>query len=125
MGQINAKLRSVENGIGWWCPACEEMHRVSILGPRPWGFNGNYDAPTFTPSVKVTGKHGINKNGQWTGEYYRGPDGKALDLICHVFITDGRIQFLGDCTNKKYAGRLLPIPDLPVFMRDGVLNIGE
>ena len=33
-----------------------------------------------------------------------------LDDICHSFVTDGRIQFLGDCTHKL-AGQTVDLPD--------------
>jgi hypothetical protein len=35
---------------------------------------------------------------------------KKVPKICHSFITDGRIQFLGDCTHRL-AGQTVPIPD--------------
>ena len=60
-------------------------------GPR-WGFNGNVDAPTFTPSVLVR---------------YSWSDGPR---VCHSFVTDGRIQFLGDCTHNL-AGQTVDLPD--------------
>ena len=52
---------------------------------RPcWGWNGSLTAPTFTPSINV-----------W-------PEGRARWGYprCHSFITDGRIQFLGDCEHE-------------------------
>ncbi|WP_369598655.1 DUF6527 family protein [Sinorhizobium meliloti] len=63
-----------------------------------WRYNGNPDAPTFTPSVLVT---------------YDGSDaGKdgAPPAICHSFVADGRIQFLSDCTHAL-AGETVDIPD--------------
>jgi hypothetical protein len=66
-------------------------------GPR-WGYNGNPDAPTFTPSVLV----------QYNGRD-AGVDG-APPAVCHAFVTDGRIQFLGDCTHSL-AGQTVELPD--------------
>ena len=34
------------------------------------------------------------------------------DDVCHSFVTDGRIQFLGDCTHKL-AGQTVNIPEWP------------
>jgi len=38
----------------------------------------------------------------------RPPSGFSCS-ICHSFVTDGQIQFLGDCTHKL-AGRTVPLP---------------
>jgi hypothetical protein len=91
---------AAENGkhIGYifYCPGCECAHRVITVpgfqsGAR-WGFNGDMERPTFTPSIKVQ----------------FGPDGKN---ICHMFIKDGRLQFLTDCTHK-YHGHTIPMVDM-------------
>lgn len=101
MVRIGKKLRSVEGGrLMFWCPGCDGAHQVGVgEGPGPrWGYNGNADAPTFTPSVLVT---------------YNGPDagtGGAPPAICHSFVTDGRIQFLSDCTHGL-AGQTVELPD--------------
>lgn len=56
MAAISKKLRSVQGGrLMFWCPGCDGAHMVGVGegdGPR-WGYNGNPDAPTFTPSVLV------------------------------------------------------------------------
>lgn len=101
MAALSKKLRSVESGrIMFWCPGCDGAHMIRVEGASPgcWGYNGNPDAPTFTPSVLVT---------------YDGPDaGKdgAPPAICHSFVTDGRIQFLSDCTHAL-DGQTVDIPD--------------
>ncbi len=115
---IGKKLRSLQGGrVAFMCPGCRELHQVTVrhdgqnVGPA-WGYNGNPDAPTFTPSVKVGGKQIVtDQNGTWTGEWVRGPDGDALDRCCHSFVTDGRIQFLSDCTHAL-AGQTVNLPDL-------------
>ena len=119
MTKIIGKLEQFTDGVGYWCPGCEKAHYIRTMGentPR-WGFNGDYEKPTFTPSVKVTGKQSINKDGEWTGEYVLGPDGKALDLVCHVFVTDGVIQFLSDSTHKFYSGKCVPLTNIPEFVK--------
>lgn len=82
------------------CPGCGALHAPVVkdgTGPRPagqgpvWGWNGSMDAPTFTPSLLV-----------------RWPGGRSE--VCHSFITDGQIQFLGDCTHAL-AGQTVPIPE--------------
>ncbi len=101
MGALSKKLRGGENGrILFWCPGCDGAHQVYVgagAGPR-WGYNGDPERPTFTPSILVT------YNGKDAGI-----DG-APPAICHSFITDGRIQFLSDCTHAL-AGQTVDIPD--------------
>jgi hypothetical protein len=107
MGQISKKLRSSSDGsLFYWCQGCEEVHRVQVgSGPGPrWGYNGNPEAPTFSPSVLVT----------WDGKI----DGQPVRTVCHTFINDGQVQFLGDCTHAL-AGQTLPLPDLPTALQDG------
>jgi hypothetical protein len=86
------------NRVAFWCPGCEDWHQVTIPpGAYAWGFNENYDAPTFTPSVLVQGKKGLTDD-----EYKRVMRGETVETQpyrCHSFVTDGSIQFLGDCTH--------------------------
>lgn len=114
MSALGSKLRRVEPGsVAFKCPGCREGHvvRVDPVLGAVWSFNGNGDAPTFSPSILVRGKQlERDAEGQWTGEWVRGPDGKALDGVCHSFVTDGRIQFLDDCTHAL-AGQTVDLPD--------------
>lgn len=103
MSRLSRLLRSAQNGgLLFRCPGCACAHQVTVgegSGPR-WGYNGNPDAPTFTPSVLVT---------------YNGPDAGvdgAPQAVCHSFVTDGRIQFLSDCTHAL-AGQTVDLPDYP------------
>jgi len=75
---ISPVLASASEGsVAFFCKGCDAPHIIHIgqgSGER-WSFNGNYDRPTFSPSVLVT----------W-----------APGRVCHSFITDGRIQYLDD-----------------------------
>lgn len=97
------------------CPGCRELHQVRVEGkggPR-WGFNGDFDRPTFTPSVRVAGHQVVrDEAGAWTGEWLRGADGKPLPLICHSFVNDGQISFLCDCTHAL-RGQVVPLQPIP------------
>jgi hypothetical protein len=70
------------------------MHGIPVRGnTHPvWGWNGSVDAPTFTPSILI---------------HYQGGDNP---MVCHSFVTDGRIQFLGDCTHAL-AGQTVELPE--------------
>lgn len=122
MSQVSAKLRSGEGGIlMFWCPGCKELHQVRV-GQNGWGFNGNHDAPTFTPSVLVTSGHFVSShkpgdNCWCTYKERIGEDPGFKCFRCHTFVTDGKIQFLSDCTHAL-AGQTVPLPDLPAHLRD-------
>lgn len=108
-------LRTLDGGrVGFMCPGCQEMHQVRVEGERSprWGFNGDYDRPTFTPSVLVRSSQIVRDDkGEWTGEWVRDAAGKPLPSVCHSFVTDGQISFLSDCTHAL-AGKVVPIPAL-------------
>ena len=64
------------------CPGCGQHHAFwtrSLRGPV-WDFNGDTERPTVRPSILVQGSPWENRR-------------------CHSFITDGKIQFLDDCTH--------------------------
>jgi hypothetical protein len=65
-----------------------------------WGFNGNEERPTFTPSILV------HSHGYLTDE-----GGVRQSPRCHSFVTDGRIQFLGDSTHAL-AGQTVDLPEI-------------
>ncbi len=78
------------------CPGCGLMHQVWTKNPngRPeWGFNGDLDKPTFSPSIKVS----------W--EQF------CIEKICHSYVRDGMIWFLDDCTHDL-AGQTVPLPEI-------------
>ncbi len=103
--------------VGIMCPGCGHVHALSVQqmesGRPVWGFNDDMDKQTFTPSLKVS-----------TGIYVPGHEDwrKKIPLddqedyiknssICHSFITNGRIQFLSDCTHAL-AGQTVDLPEL-------------
>lgn len=122
MGHASVKLRRVVDGFSHWCPGCEEVHFIRTSnGPPCWAFNQNVDRPSFAPSVKITGVQTVVENGRWTGEWKRGPDGKALPCCCHYFLTDGVLIFQNDCTHQL-KGQRVQLPDLPDFLTDDLFE---
>jgi len=82
--------------VEYWfhCPGCEYNHGVRVKGPHPvWQWNGNVDKPTVSPSLLV--------------------NGSTPETRCHSFITDGKIQFLGDCFHSL-KGQTVEIPDYEI-----------
>lgn len=117
MSALSSILRSVEGGgLMFWCPGCDGAHKVTVgNGPGPrWGYNGDPEKPTFTPSILIRSGHYVP--GHEGDECYCNWDKKDqkdfVDLrcsVCHSFVTDGRIQFLGDCTHPL-AGQTVDLP---------------
>jgi hypothetical protein len=109
-------LRTIEGDrLGFWCPGCEEMHAVRLRpAPSPsWSWNGSYDAPTFRPSILVRSGHYLPEHKGpecWCTFNAKRPDETPVFecSVCHSFVTDGKIQFLGDCTHKL-AGKTVPL----------------
>ena len=118
MNALSKKLRATESGqIVFWCPGCKETHGINIgegSGAR-WGYNGDPEKPTFTPSILVTNGHfcpGRASDACWCTYYADHPD-DVVDFkcgICHSFVTDGKIQFLNDCSHEL-AGQTVDLPD--------------
>lgn len=57
----------------FYCPGCKLPH---VFDQR-WTFSGDVDSPTFSPSLLCNPDHESSR--------------------CHLFVRDGRIEFLNDC----------------------------
>lgn len=120
MGQAGKYLRRVgaadghtARGYSHWCPACEEMHAFAVdeafkNGAR-WSFDGNLDAPTFSPSMNI-------RTGRFADPNFVDAEGD-LSRVCHYFLRNGHLEFLGDCTHGM-KGQTVPLPELPERYRD-------
>lgn len=116
MGLLGRKLRGLQGGlVAFMCPGCNELHHVRVEGEgRPrWSYNGNPDAPTFQPSVLVRTGHYVSgyKQGDPCWCTCDDPEPAFRCKVCHSFVTDGKIRFLGDCTHEL-AGQTVELPDL-------------
>lgn len=90
------------------CEPKEATHiRLHLPGPLPnrilpvmiggtrrgtpnWTWNGDVDKPTVKPSVLT-----------------RGEDNRGQH-VCHSWINDGKVQFLGDCSHE-HAGKTMDL----------------
>jgi hypothetical protein len=87
-------------GVRWDCPGCKEPHVVPTHGPNAWGFNGDFDRPTLSPSILVHPAPHLAED----GSAYQTPR-------CHSFIRDGRIEFCGD-SEHQFAGQTLDLSEI-------------
>ena len=77
-------LREIDDGhFAFKCDGCGREHQVwtDDEGQHPsWTFNGDLNEPTFSPSIRV-----------------ETPGHNKYPTLCHLFIRNGKIQFLNDC----------------------------
>lgn len=94
------RIKKTDELLSFHCPGCNRNHTIqhgSDTGPN-WTWNESLTEPTFSPSVLVS---------------YPGADAGvngAPPAVCHSFVNDGKIQFLGDCTHHL-AGQTVPLPE--------------
>lgn len=117
MTDLSKYLWDFERGqVGFHCPGCKTGHVIAIAADetRPggpvWGYNGDPEAPTFTPSILVRSSERLTED-----ERRRVLAGEKIQhrpTVCHSFVTAGQIQFLSDCTHAL-AGQTVPLVEWP------------
>ena len=86
-------------GYQFYCPGCKGRHEINTT----WSFDGNFESPTISPSIHV----------RWDGFV----DEEKITKICHTFVRNGEIQYLGDCTHRL-ANTTVPMEEVegtPLF----------
>jgi uncharacterized protein DUF6527 len=80
-----------------WCPACDDLHAVEVTAePVRWEWDGNADAPTISPSIKVEyGPHSFKPS------------------VCHSFVKAGRWEFCDDSRHPLHGqtAAMVALPD--------------
>jgi hypothetical protein len=113
--------RYSDRRVAFWCPGCNSSHPLSVEGANHvWGFDGNFERPTFSPSVLFRTGHFIPEHQGDTcwctyNEKQRAEGKRESSFkcgICHSFVRNGRIEFLGDCTHEL-AGQTVDLPPWP------------
>lgn len=108
---MKAKPMKLIHGEGYIpCDAQEATHvQLHCPGPFPnrcipvqlkgtragtgnWSWNGDTEKPTLKPSINTSADFGEQRERK----------------VCHSFVNDGKIQFLGDCTHE-FAGQTLDL----------------
>lgn len=86
----------------FFCPACCCGHKVWVREPAPsgarWTFDGNYDKPTISPSILVTGKE--VPTDEQAAAILRGERVELPAKRCHSHVEAGVIKFCDDCTHE-------------------------
>jgi hypothetical protein len=84
----------------FYCPGCKNNHAPYIKpyqapNGSSWQFNGDLESPTFNPSILTKVER----------------SDKTKTMICHLFVKDGWIQYLSDCTHEL-AGQTIEMLDV-------------
>lgn len=98
-----AKIKKkVVEYYSFYCPGCKHEHVYAINDDGTgWKFNGNFESPSFTPSLLNTSTRKNEVTGVYDVEFER----------CHLFVTDGKIIFCGDCKHE-FAGKTVELPNI-------------
>lgn len=67
-------------------------YRIIPVGGNGWQWNQDTERPTLAPSIRTSAEFGEKRESK----------------VCHSYVTDGKIQFLGDCTHE-FAGQTLDL----------------
>jgi hypothetical protein len=86
-----------------FCPACGNGHLFYV---GRWTFNGDHERPTFSPSMLIRGTRMITDEER--DRIMASERVEPEPLVCHSFVRDGRIEYLGDCTHE-YAGKTVDL----------------
>lgn len=94
------------DAVAYWCPAPKPpgVHASPTCGLHMLPIGGATNRPNWTlheldplhlePSVLTRANY------------------ESGDFVCHSFVRNGRVEFLGDCTHEL-AGQTVDLPDLP------------
>jgi hypothetical protein len=96
---IERRLNGKIIGYYVWCQGCKSAHffPVSLPHPQHWAFSGTLEKPTFKPSLR---------------HYYTHPETKQQITTCHITITDGIVEYHGDCP-FDLKGQKLELQNIP------------
>lgn len=106
-----AKVKDYGEGqYGFYCPGCDHEHIYFVNSPHwkkdsvGWSFNGDINNPTFTPSLLNTWGKNADPKWQEPEDAADHSPPKGWSGQCHLFVTNGVINYCGDCTHP-YSGK--------------------
>lgn len=74
-------IQNKDGSYYYWfvCPGCRSRHPIKVGGENSWLFDGNFNQPTFEPSVRTL---------------------KGTRIYCTVFIDGGKLRYTNDCVHE-------------------------
>lgn len=86
--------------LSFYCPACGRRHHIDDT----WTVSGTDERPTVNPSVLSLYRH--PKGHDNSNPAPLGYDGEYVEDRCHLFIRDGVLEYLPDCTHGLPSARI-------------------
>jgi Family of unknown function (DUF6527) len=77
-------------------------------GTPNWTWNGSLEKPTVRPSVLTRGTVPITD--EQAVRIMNGENIVPVPTVCHCWINDGKVQFLGDSTHE-HANKIVDLID--------------
>lgn len=102
----------LQNGqLSFRCPGCKHIHTIPVDGSRGWSFDEK--TITLAPSLLQTSGHYVTGQPQPPNCYLcnRTKEEDTYNYVCgrcHLFLRDGQLQFLNDCTHEL-ADKTVPM----------------
>ncbi len=129
MSSLGKYLRKTSQGLAFWCTGCGYAHHIGVdgiglpSGPK-WTWNKDVEKPTFSPSVLVRGirpdmdEATLALYQSRTPNFENDLNDPRFRSVCHTFVIDGVIDYLGDCTHAL-AGQKVPLSEFPIAYHAG------
>lgn len=86
------------------------MHTIYVKGDVVWTFDGNDEAPTFSPSIRITYNGDDHDQRRENGR-------RAPSACCHYVLINGILSYLTD-SSHGLAGQKVALPDIPPEFQD-------
>lgn len=87
------------------CPGCGYRHVYYLENKdgKVWQWNQDLNNPSFTPSL-------LNLTGSFAEPTFKDPP-ELPPTRCHLFVTNGKIIYCGDCTHDL-NGKTIDLPEI-------------
>ncbi len=98
------------------CPGCNKFHAIGTDPAHHHKFNGDFERPTFSPSILCNGSRFTALGEQQYAEWMKDTSKKAPEQfdtepwVCHSYVENGVWRFLDDCSHEL-RGKTVPVPD--------------
>lgn len=89
------------SGYSFWCPGCHTTHHITTSGGNTlWTVTNPEGEPTVQPSILIRLPLPLRKGSR-----------ELVNFVCHSFVRNGQIEFLGDCSHHL-KGQVVPLVHL-------------
>lgn len=120
---LSKKLKQARPNVYMhWCPACKCQHFFYTNGGNEgkpsWGFNGNLESPSFSPSMHIHYDEPTMDDSELDRLMKLRETDKSIVVpsvritTCHYYLTAGKLIYMTDCPHEL-RGHTVDLPDYP------------